>query len=318
MADFGELLRQARDFKGVSLREAERATRINRSYLAALESENFQELPPATYARGIVRNYAQYLGLDAAPLLAQFETLTGAPRERAEVVAATRPLDTRSHWVPNFAIIAFMVVMSAIVFAWIYSAYFQPAESATATQVGVATVTPFSESLLAQVTVQTTVATQGGGAATTTPAVNTTPIPSATAAVTPDGNQAVQQPASQTPVPSVQNAPQPTAVIEIVPDIEPTVATDTGNDTDPTSTDTMDETTGAHSLVVWVTDDVWVQVSANGEVVKDDVLPAGTELTFHGDSFAVTSGNAAFVHVYVDGEDFGTLGDNWNSGFFYP
>jgi cytoskeleton protein RodZ len=312
MAEFGELLRQAREYKGLSLREAERATRINRSYLAALESERFDDLPPATYARGIIRNYAQYLGLDAAPLVATYESMTGAPRNHAEVVAATRPLEIQSHWVPNFAIIAFMVVMSAVLFAWIYSAYFQPTESASATEIGIATVTPVSESLLAQVTVQTTVATQGGGAATTTPAVGATTIPSPTATV----------PTVETPVPAVHESVQPTAVVETVPDVQPTVASDTGSTGDTTTGaatgDGAGSTTGAHALVVWVTDDVWVQVTANGEVVKDDVLPAGTELTFNGDSFAVTSGNAAYVHVYVDGEDYGTLGDNWNSEFSFP
>jgi cytoskeleton protein RodZ len=315
MAEFGDLLRQAREYKGVSLREVERATRINRSYLAALESERFDDLPPATYARGIIRNYAQYLGLDAASLLATYESMTGTPRNQAEVVAATRPLDIQSHWVPNFAIIAFMVVMSAVLFAWIYSAYFQPTESASATQVGVATVTPVSESLLAQVTVQTTVATQGGGAATTTPSISATTAPSPTATAA----------AVETPIPPVQETPQSTAVVETVPDVQPTVASDTGS-TDESDDTTTGETTdggaasasGAHALVVWVTDDVWVQVTSNGEVVKDDVLPAGTELTFNGDTFAVTSGNAALVHVYVDGEDYGTLGDNWNSEFSYP
>ena len=58
MATFGETLRQARVYKGVSLKEVEQATRINRQQLAALEEHDFDALPALIYQRGIVRNYA--------------------------------------------------------------------------------------------------------------------------------------------------------------------------------------------------------------------------------------------------------------------
>jgi peptidyl-prolyl cis-trans isomerase D len=45
-----------------------------------------------------------------------------------------------SHWAPNFAIIAFMVIMSAVIFAWMYSAYFAPPDNSAPT--GQAAETP--------------------------------------------------------------------------------------------------------------------------------------------------------------------------------
>ena len=69
MGVFGDTLRQARAHKGVTLREAEVATRINRHWLLALEEEHFDQLPALIYQRGIVRNYATYLNLDPAKLL---------------------------------------------------------------------------------------------------------------------------------------------------------------------------------------------------------------------------------------------------------
>jgi cytoskeletal protein RodZ len=300
MAEFGDLLRQARDFKSVTLREAERATRIRRSYLEALEAEEFAQLPPATYARGIVRNYAQYLGLDPASTLAAYERASGAVVEPFEIVPATRPIDAHSHWVPNFAIIAFMIVMSAVVFAWMYSAYFQREESLATSTVGVATVTPLSQSLLAVTSPQVTVATQGGGFATATPTTTVTP----TATVT-------QSPAEDTTVAIAET--------ETASAVEPAVdaATDVP-DADPVDDESDDALVGAHTFVVWVTEEVWVQVAVNGEIVYNDVVPAGAELAFEGDSVAITSGNASFVYVYVDGEDFGLLGDTWDATFVYP
>jgi cytoskeleton protein RodZ len=128
MAGFGETLRQARAHKGVTLREAEQATRINRHHLAALEDENFAAMPPLIYQRGIVRNYAVYLELDASSMLAKFEEAHGTSSPNAPIKgASTPPIDMPSHWAPNFAIIAFAVVLSAIVFAWGYSIWVTPA-----------------------------------------------------------------------------------------------------------------------------------------------------------------------------------------------
>lgn len=145
MATFGETLRQARVYKGVSLKEVEQATRINRQQLAALEEHDFDILPALIYQRGIVRNYAVYLGLDPNRALSLFDEARGVSPE-VDVVAATKPLDMPSHWAPNFAIIAFMVVISAIVFAWLYSAYFAPGEAMPTATTIIPTVTPVASS----------------------------------------------------------------------------------------------------------------------------------------------------------------------------
>jgi hypothetical protein len=68
----GETLRRARSAKGITLEDAERVTRIPRKYLEALELENFGILPAPVYARGFLRSYAGYLGLDPNDLLPFF------------------------------------------------------------------------------------------------------------------------------------------------------------------------------------------------------------------------------------------------------
>ncbi len=147
MTVFGDTLRQARASKGLTLKEAEQATRINRHYLTALEEENFGVLPSLIYQRGIVRNYASYLELDPGKLLAMFEGARGGDGVNESIVAV-KPLDMPNHWAPNFAIIAFMVVMSAIVFSWAYSAlYADPNVTSTAPPVP-PTVTPMDASQL--------------------------------------------------------------------------------------------------------------------------------------------------------------------------
>jgi len=72
MSPLGETLRRARQSKGNTIEDAERVTRIPRKYLEALEQENFSILPAPVYARGFLRSYAGYLGLDPGELLPFF------------------------------------------------------------------------------------------------------------------------------------------------------------------------------------------------------------------------------------------------------
>src|SRR5665811_739834 len=148
MVNFGDTLKQARAHNGVTLKEAEQATRINRSHLAGLEDENFRALPPLIYQRGIVRNYAMYLDLDPSRILALFDDARGEDGDaQSRGVQAVPPLNMPTHWAPNFAIISFSVVLSAIVFAWVYSAFVQPSgEEGESTQI-VATVTPYASGI---------------------------------------------------------------------------------------------------------------------------------------------------------------------------
>ncbi len=86
MWTLGETLRQARLDKGVSLSDAAHDTRIRRSYLEALESEDLSALPPPVYTRGFVRTYAEYLGLNAQAMVDLYQ-----PAIRREPTSTLRP-----------------------------------------------------------------------------------------------------------------------------------------------------------------------------------------------------------------------------------
>ena len=125
MSVFGDTLRQARAQKGITLRQAEQEIRINRHYLAALEDETFDNLPALPYQRGIVRTYAAYLGLDQTRLVELFDEARGTRPSDPPPIQMIEPVDMPSHWAPNFAIIAFTLIAGAVLFAWMYSAYFK-------------------------------------------------------------------------------------------------------------------------------------------------------------------------------------------------
>lgn len=70
MRTVGTLLRQKRLAKELSLSQVEAATKIRQKLLEFIEADEFQKLPSATIARGLVKNYADFLGLDSRTTLA--------------------------------------------------------------------------------------------------------------------------------------------------------------------------------------------------------------------------------------------------------
>ena len=65
IGELGDLLRRSREQSGITLAGIEAATHIKRTYLEALEAENFDVLPNQVAAYGFLRDYASTLKLDA-------------------------------------------------------------------------------------------------------------------------------------------------------------------------------------------------------------------------------------------------------------
>lgn len=69
----GEQLRLARERKGLDIREASRETHIRVHFLQELENDHPELLPSDAQARGFLRLYAGFLGIDANPLIRQWQ-----------------------------------------------------------------------------------------------------------------------------------------------------------------------------------------------------------------------------------------------------
>ena len=65
----GQQLRQARKARSLTLEDVAQATHMRVHYLQALESNDIEALPSMVQARGFLRSYAEFLELDAEPLL---------------------------------------------------------------------------------------------------------------------------------------------------------------------------------------------------------------------------------------------------------
>jgi len=60
----GEFLKRIREYKNVSIERMSELTKVSKTYLRHLESENYQDLPAEVYTRGFVYQYAKSLKLN--------------------------------------------------------------------------------------------------------------------------------------------------------------------------------------------------------------------------------------------------------------
>ena len=135
MSGAGDMLRLARESRAVALEEAAADTRIRIEYLTALEADNFTELPGDVYTRGFLRNYAVYLGIDPATVIAAYDGRNDSARKRvipARVAASATPptrrtapiriqplspmpVNTRVRYGPNIRLLGLLAVIVLLV-----------------------------------------------------------------------------------------------------------------------------------------------------------------------------------------------------------
>ena len=68
----GDLLRAERERQNLSIKDIEKATSIRALYIDAIEKGEYKTLPGEVYAKGFVRNYANYLKLNANEIVNAF------------------------------------------------------------------------------------------------------------------------------------------------------------------------------------------------------------------------------------------------------
>jgi transcriptional regulator with XRE-family HTH domain len=85
----GETLAAKRGERGLTIEQVSTATRIRAHYLSALESNELERLAAPVYAKGHLRTYARFLGLDPEPLVAMLKPATRDPRRLLSIANVT-------------------------------------------------------------------------------------------------------------------------------------------------------------------------------------------------------------------------------------
>ncbi len=114
----GDQLRRAREERGIDLYRAERDTKIRARHLAALEDGDDANLPGAVYARGFLRNYALYLGLDPDEAVSRWRMeRDSTPGEEAggPVVVPPQPIATPTGGITFTPSLVIGIILATIV-----------------------------------------------------------------------------------------------------------------------------------------------------------------------------------------------------------
>jgi cytoskeleton protein RodZ len=271
-AEIGSRLKGQRELLGLSLEDVERHTHIRMHYVHALEAGNLAGLPSPVQGKGMLNNYAVFLGLDTDPLLLRFADglqarLAASRPERTtarSVENASRPVRPsilRRLLSPDFliggAIVIFLIAFT--IWGTLRVTALRSAEEIAPTPASISDVlldTPAVELILTPILTETS----------TTPGLETA------AAVTP------QQVFDTTLVSAAGTA-------------------------------TPDFGTAAIQLYVVVQQRTWIRVTVDGEVALEGRVLPGSAYPFAGEErIELITGNGAGLQVFFNQQNLGLLG----------
>lgn len=118
---FGNWLRRQRELREISLREIADVTKISIRYLEALEQDRFDVLPAPVFAKGFLREYARYVGLDPDEVVNSYLTAqsTVEPEEVPEVRGSQQlsgRLEKTSGLLLTLAVVGLLAVVGGLAY----------------------------------------------------------------------------------------------------------------------------------------------------------------------------------------------------------
>ena len=114
----GSELREARLQRGLTLEQVAYETRIRTRYLEALEDERFDDLPGEAYAKGFLRTYADFIGLDGPQMLARYRARLPRRTEPAVSPRPQPPYEPKRFLAAVAAALALVLLAVAGLVAW--------------------------------------------------------------------------------------------------------------------------------------------------------------------------------------------------------
>ncbi len=284
----GELLRETRMKLGLEPDNVAQILHLSISQIAALEDNDFDRLPGATYVRGYLRSYCQLLDIDSAPVLKSFEAATGDWKTTTYSNLVTERQVTSRDSIVRMATLGIMVVVIGLAVVWWFGKGSQPAPTREGSETEATSAAP------AQIpgTEPETAAAPSAAApemeSTAAPA-QVAPEPPATAAapekrperVVPPAPVASPKPAESAPSPAMAAPPEPVKSLPIK-----TIAGDRSR------------------LVLATTAPSWVDIrdGSNNRLLYETVA-AGRTISLQGDPpFQIFVGNADAVTLSYNGQ----------------
>ena len=112
MDNIGEILKNTRLDKGLSLEQVEEATSIRKIYLAAIETGDYAKIPGDVFTKGIIRTYGNYLGLNGPELVTLYKAACAGVDPEEIKPAEIRTTSTAKKFFEYFYLSAVICVVS--------------------------------------------------------------------------------------------------------------------------------------------------------------------------------------------------------------
>lgn len=114
----GQELAQARSDARLSIEDVARALQLSARHIAAIERDDYEQLPAATYVRGYLRAYAQLVGIAPERVLDRFNQLPIANRRQGLVPPAPAAQISSSDSMVKLGTLAVAGVMLGLAIVW--------------------------------------------------------------------------------------------------------------------------------------------------------------------------------------------------------
>jgi cytoskeleton protein RodZ len=109
----GQYLRQEREKKDISLQAVAKVTRITQENLEALERDDFRAISASVFARGFLRTYASFLGLDPQEVIFRYDSQIDLLKISPKIKEST-PAEDHSPLFKYIVFLSFIVMGVAI------------------------------------------------------------------------------------------------------------------------------------------------------------------------------------------------------------
>jgi cytoskeleton protein RodZ len=270
----GRQLREARTALKLSRADVATALRLKPEIIAALEADNTGVLPAPIYVNGYLRNYARLVDIPVDPVLEAYAQLqVEAPAVVSEIVQPQDRGQSRRivRWV---GVLVFGAVLAGFV-SWLQN---QDLDWITDVSLNGSF-------------------TDGGGAITSEPVAEPAVPPVSVPEPVARPELPVEELPGSSPVPAIESPADTLAA--------PAPVQDKQADSEDTVT-TAVQAESLHRLVLRLDEDCWMEITdANGRHLVYDLVRAGQTLDRRGTApFEVFFGNAAAVHMEVDGQEY--------------
>lgn len=277
----GERCRKAREALGWTPAEAAKRMHLSQSYLVALEADDYERLPEATFVKGYLKNYAKLLGLPADEIANTFQQMVNDD-------AFDKPLDLPkmapppSVWrKPLLVVVLLLLAVAMLIWLW-------PGENALAPLPSGMNAPEESSSLSVQ--------EAEDSASDVAPDDFTMPPEGDLEAGAESGDESSPQ-----PLDDAANDAQPEEGSEVEANVE---SADNVESNDEPAADMLAEN-GLDRLLMAFSGNCWISVKdATGRTLRQGEQQAGASLQLDGEApFRLTLGDAGAVdELILNGE----------------